>query len=139
MSFRVGYGGHVILNVSEEESTAVKIAVNNLKRDFMRVLNAQVNAANSRMCKTVYIKTVGVGDAIPEEEALPRADYGTRRKEGNLCLEKYGSRYIFGIDRWGTIYGIYAFCPKGLRVSPSYFVAEVPVREQQEILLLDGY
>lgn len=139
MGFQVGYGGHVVLNVSEEETAAVKIAVNNLKRDFMRVLNAQVNVANGRMCKTVYIKTVGVSDAIPEEAELPKAEDGTLRKEGYLLLEKNGSFYILGSDRRGTIYGIYEFCQKVLGVSPWYFFADVPVKEKQEISLPDGY
>lgn len=139
MSFRVGYGGHVVLKMSEEESTAVKIATNNLKRDFMRVLNAQVNAVNGMMCKTVYVKTAGVGDAITEEKDLPRTEDGSLRKEAYLILEKEGDLYILGSDRRGTIYGIYEFCQKVLGVSPWYFFADVPVKEKQEISLPTGY
>lgn len=131
MGFCVNKGDYIKLVYSEKETDAVKLAVNNLRRDLMRVLDAKINADVNLSMKEIYVGTARVAEYAACCEEMPKEAF-TVKVEG-------GALYICGADRRGTIYGIYDFCQHVLGVSPWYFFADVPVKEKYGIDLPEDY
>ena len=131
MSYCINKGDYIKLVCSEKETDAVKYAVNNLRRDLMRVLDAKINADVNQPMKEIYVGTARVADYAACCHGQPKEAF-TIKVEGEAL-------YICGADRRGTIYGIYDFCQYVLGVSPWYFFADVPVREKAFVELPEGY
>lgn len=131
MGFCINKGDYIKLVYDEKETDAVKYAINNLRRDLMRVLNARINADVNQKMVEIYVGCAGVADYAACCADLPKEAFVIRENEGRL--------YICGADRRGTIYGIYDFCQSVLGVSPWYFFADVPVKEKLSVELPRGY
>lgn len=140
----------VELIFNNSESKAVNIAITNLHRDLIRVLQCRVRetkCSKAEMLKMQSIKTAEVrifigtvNNLVLETEILSKlkAEDGSYHKEAFLVQEKEGNLFIAGSDRRGTIYGIYDFC-EWLGVSPWYFFADVPVKKKEKVIIEDGY
>lgn len=131
---------YIRLVSDERESEAVKLALLNMRRDLMRVLECRTNISVFAPQVTIVIGTVGVCPEIEKKAdiELLKDENGDYRKEAFLIQEKNGELLIAGTDRRGTIYGIYDFC-EWLGVSPWYFFADVPVRARETAVIEDGY
>ena len=150
---------YIRLIYSEKESEAVRLALTNLRRDLIRVLDCRVNGDTCPQAVTIRVGTIGIsgGDAAAEADlaggrlekkeadsmetladtGLLKDEWGMYRKEAFLIQEKNGEILIAGTDRRGTIYGIYDFC-QTLGVSPWHFFADVPVKVRKEVEMEDG-
>ena len=131
MGFCINKGDFVKLVCSEKETEAVQYAVNSLRRDLMRVLDAKINADVNLPMKEIYVGTARVADYAACCENGHKEAF-TIKVEGDVL-------YICGADRRGTIYGIYDFCQNVLGVSPWYFFGDVPVKEKFSVELPEGY
>ena len=114
MDFVLGKGHPCTVVYGEDESDAVKIAAENLKKDLKKVFGEKVlgEASETKIC----IRTVSAAGMHKEQ-------YRIRVRGGMLCIE--------GSDRRGTIYGIYEIS-QSIGVSPWYFWADVPVKRKDE-------
>lgn len=138
--FQVKKGMTIQIGVGKNESPAVCIAVENLRRDLGEILDTEVGSGTEIAGTLLRIGTVGVSPemlADIDTDELRDAD-GNFRKEAYLQTVKNGVLTIAGTDRRGTIYGVYDFCEK-IGVSPWYFWADVPIRQKEEISLPEGY
>lgn len=134
MAFRLRKNDYVEIVCLDQESEAVFCAVSSLKKDLRKVLDAQIDSPSMGAQKKILVGTIG-------SPALPRLDWeriAPLRKETYYIAEYEGNLLLAGSDRRGVIYAIYEFCEKILGVSPWYFMADVPVRPKEEILLEDG-
>lgn len=131
---------YIRLISDEGESEAVKLALFNLRRDLMRVLECRINAAVLAPQVTILVGTIGICPEIEKKAdiGLLKDENGVYRKEAFLIQEKDGELLIAGTDRRGTIFGIYDFC-EWLGVSPWYFFADVPVRRREIAVIENGY
>ena len=111
-----------MIQMSDKESDAVKIAVQNLETDIQKVISG------------IRI-TTSDGDAVIH---IATDDSGKMHKEAYQIKVQDGELYITGSDRRGTVYGIYSFC-EWMGVSPWYFFADVPVRAKEELVLPENY
>lgn len=124
----------------KEENTAVIYAVTAFKEDICKGTGCQVNLVplsdddalqdNARNCH-ILIATKDIYLWLPGEEAL-------EKWEGYVVKKRGGTVYICGADRRGTIYGIYELS-QYLGVSPWYYFADVPVRENEFFIPDDFY
>ena len=121
MDFVLGKGHPCTVVYGEDESDAVKIAAENLKKDLKKVFGEKVlgEASETKIC----IRTVSAAGMHKEQ-------YRIRVRGGMLCIE--------GSDRRGTIYGIYEIS-QSIGVSPWYFWADVPVKRKDEYVLPEGF
>ena len=140
---------NILLGKFEDE--AVVIAAFNLKGDIEKVLNCEVSIdrydnfnqvdnaieAGSESGLNIIIATNGSCDNADSAlfTNLPKAADGKLCKEGFSIYEKKELLFICGADRRGTIYGIYDFCEYILGVSPWFFMADVPVRAKEKIVI----
>lgn len=124
------------------ETSAVKIALNNLRDDMKKIMDADIQLIELHgeesiddmdiMAATKNVKIFGVCAASPEEEEVLDA------WEGYVIKESEGTLYINGADRRGTIYGIYEMSAY-FGVSPWYFFADVPVKRKARITIPDKF
>ena len=115
-----------MIQMSNKETEAVKIAVSNLANDLEQTLGLSVQVMQGSKDQEqgqapakILVRTLDGSDTIGE-----CSDFGCLRDEtGRLRREAYqhsiseGQLVIAGSDRRGTIYGIYEFCEM-LGVSP---------------------
>lgn len=141
----------VTIVYSDKETSAVKIAVSNLKSDIHKVFGCRVEMRRledgiSSSGKNIVIATLGAGGA-GEESVL--SEHGLRirllsDKEEQLRWEGYlqqiagGAFYIVGTDRRGTVFGIYDFCEQ-IGVSPWYYWADVPAKRKEYFKVAADY
>lgn len=147
MDFELKKGQLCVIQMSNKETEAVKIAVSNLANDLEQTLGLSVQVMQGSKDQEqgqapakILVRTLDGSDTIGE-----CSDFGCLRDEtGRLRREAYqhsiseGQLVIAGSDRRGTIYGIYEFCEM-LGVSPWYFWADVPVRKRQAFTLPERY
>lgn len=121
MDFVVGRDRPCAVVYGENESEAVKIAVENLKEDLKKVFGEHVleEAAPTK----IYIETI--------------CDAGAHKEQYRIQVRN-GALYLEGSDRRGTVYGIYEFC-QSIGVSPWYFWADVPVKKRDVYTLPDRF
>lgn len=121
-----------------KESEAVRIAIENLKRDLFKAAHIQTTDVNKN--GRIIIGTIGISEEVTKYFDATRLqdESGTYYKEAYLQKAQNGRIIIAGTDRRGTIYGIYDFC-EWIGVSPWYFWADVPVKEKDRIVLREGY
>ena len=122
MNFSLHKGTNLVIQISDKESDAVKIAARNLETDIQKVISG------IRITKSD-------GDAVIH---IATDDSGKMNKEAYQIKVQDGELYITGSDRRGTVYGIYSFC-EWMGVSPWYFFADVPVRAKEELVLPENY
>jgi len=146
MDFIIGKGYSCVVEYSETETEAVKIAAENLKTDLRKVFGTEIlseTGVSATDITRIVIRT------LPER--CNRAHYasetiagevwkedGTPHKEAYSFCVKDNTLYITGVERRGTIYGIYDLSAR-IGVSPWYFWADVPVRERERFELQTGY
>lgn len=137
MDFLVKRRQQCLIRFDEAESEAVKIAIANLQNDLEKVLGT---AITRQMPAEIIVGTIGVSKLIEDLTDISDLydEKGKLRKEAFLHCVIDGRLVIIGTDRRGTIYGIYEFCEQ-IGVSPWYFMADVPVKEKEEILLKADY
>lgn len=138
--FRVEKGSRIVIGCAGEETAAVRIAAENLKRDLERVLDLEAALSENREEADILVGTLGgpFGLESRVDVGKLRNDAGELRKEAYIRTVADGKLVIVGTDRRGTIYGIYDFC-EWLGVSPWYFWGDVPVRRREQIRIQDGY
>lgn len=137
MDFLIKRRQQCLVKFDEAETEAVKIAVSNLQTDLEKVLGM---AVTRQMPAEIIVGTVGVSKLIESLTDISDLydEKGKLRKEAFLHCVCDGRLVIIGTDRRGTIYGIYEFCEQ-MGVSPWYFMADVPVKEKEEILIKKDY
>lgn len=124
------------------ETSAVKIALSNLREDMIKITGADVQLVElceedstggvDIMAATAGIKRFAPCSASPKEEEI------LNTWEGFVVKEQEGILYINGADKRGTIYGIYEMSAC-FGVSPWYFFADVPVKKKDRILIPDNF
>ena len=136
---------------SEQENSAVHIAVNNLMQDMQKVcpckivlcskFDTQTDHENPRIV-IATLSTSEICNVFPKElqlyiEKIKNAD-------GRFHWEAYfhkiigNTLYIVGADRRGTVFGIYDLC-RQMGVSPWYFWADVPIHKKAFFELSASY
>ena len=98
-----------MIQISDKESDAVKIAAQNLETDIQKVISG-IRITKSGNDAVIHIAT---------------DDSGEMHKEAYQINVQDGELYITGSDRRGTVYGIYSFC-EWMGVSPWYFLRMCP-------------
>ena len=136
MGFLIEKGRSCRILLRDTEPEAVKIAVENLKVDLVKVFDEDILVE----CITSLADQIAKNNtlnktAMVQIETL--AWSGCRKEEYRLNVRD-GVLYITGADRRGTIYGIYEFSEM-LGVSPWYFWADVPVKTKDSFRLPEGY
>lgn len=86
--------GSVVLSYSEKEDRAVKRSIRQLKADIERTIG--ISDGIDRLIRQGKLIT----DPIQDEN-------GAYRWEGYVIQEVEGVLYISGVDRRGTMYGVY--------------------------------
>ena len=145
MSFVIGKGYPCIVEYSGQETDAVKIAAENLKVDLQKVFGESILAPDTqnKECAKIVIRTLPVGCSEGTDGAETIADGvwktdGTPHKEAYSLCVRGNTLYITGVERRGTIYGIYDLSQR-IGVSPWYFWADVPVRTKDLFEFSAGY
>ena len=121
--------------LSQGEDTAVRIAAKNLCSDIESVCGAYTELTCEKNEAGLIISSLSANkDAcrkLPQENGSPYP-------ESYSVFESEGKLYIYGADRRGTVYGIYAFC-EYIGVSPWYIFADVPAKKKDRIVIKQGY
>lgn len=127
---------------SEQENSAVRIAINNLIQDMQKVCPCKVTRCSKfdsqvkHECPRIVIATLSVSElcsTFPKE--LQLSIEKIKKTEEQFRWESYVHKmigdtlYIVGADRRGTVFGIYDLC-RQMGVSPWYFWADVPIRKK---------
>ncbi len=134
--------GTIRIGYYNGETSAVKIALNNLRDDLIKITGADVQLIElcaediidgiDILAATKDVKRFDKWGASPEEKEILDA------WEGYVIKECEGTLYINGADKRGTIYGIYEMSAY-FGVSPWYFFADVPVRKKTRIVIPDNF
>lgn len=149
MNFSLQKGTNLVIQISDKESDAVKIAVRNLETDIQKVISGIRITKSSRtmnasqICGNDAVIHIAAADIsnneISSDTLRTLSDKNGRlRKESYQIKVRNGELYITGSDRRGTVYGIYSFC-EWMGISPWYFLADVPVRAKEELVLPENY
>ena len=138
VDFLLKRGEGYSIRISGQETEAVKIAAENLKKDLYKTLG--VVCSESKNEPQIFIGTLGFSEEIDRLVDISKMQdrNGVLQKETYLHYVSNGNLIIAGSDRRGTIYGIYELSEM-LGVSPFYFWADVPVKERQEFRLKKDY
>lgn len=134
--------GTIRIGYYNGETSAVKIALNNLRNDLKKITDADVQLTELRaeegidgidiLAATKNIKRFDKCGTAPKEEEILDA------WEGYIIKVCDGTLYINGADKRGTIYGIYEMSAY-FGVSPWYFFADVPVKRKAQIIISDQF
>lgn len=133
--------------VDSQEDRAVAIAVSNLMQDMQAVTGETQRPINEvdECSPSICIGTVGCSSWIDSAASsglidlspLSKAKDGSRWEGFTLQVAEDGILYIAGVDRRGTIYGIYTLS-QAIGVSPLHWWGDVPPRQQERISLPRG-
>lgn len=134
--------GTIRIGYYSAETSAVKIALNNLKNDLIKIIAADVqlielcaedSVANIEiLAATKSVKKFDICGVTPKEQKI------LDTWEGYVIKVAEGTLYINGADRRGTIYGIYEMSAY-FGISPWYFFADVPVKKKACITIPDNF
>ncbi|MFC5469127.1 glycosyl hydrolase 115 family protein [Cohnella suwonensis] len=123
----------VTIYVSEKETRAVQIAVENLLRDIGWTCGCKAVLSKEMDKCSIIIGTID-NEEIEEMTSNKRLSLDKLRMEdGSFHWEAFlqevvdGVFYIIGTNRRGTIFGIYDLC-EAMGMSPWYYWADVPVK-----------
>ncbi|MCR4903718.1 MAG: glycosyl hydrolase 115 family protein [Butyrivibrio sp.] len=146
MSIVLTQNSKVVISINDNEDEAVQIAANNLKADLEKVVGCSINLQKGGIFfdkEKIYISIATIGNVGKSLKSpiisLDRDENGIICKEAFSIHVEENVLYIAGADRRGTIYGIYEFCEKKLMVSPWYFMADVPIKRRDKIVIEDSY
>lgn len=121
--------------LSQGEDTAVRIAAKNLCSDIESVCGAYTELTCEKDEAGLIISSLSENkDAYKK---LPQKN-GSPYPESYSIFGSEGKLYIYGAERRGTVYGIYAFC-EYIGVSPWYIFADVPAKKKDRIVIKQGY
>ncbi len=131
--------GSVVLSYSEKEDRAVKRSIRQLKADIERTIGCRCEAETGGDGKAdlcIEIGTIGISDGIDRLIRQGKLitdsiqdENGAYRWEGYVIQEVEGVLYIAGVDRRGTMYGVYELSRR-MGVSPWHYFGDVPVRKR---------
>lgn len=137
-------GVPVSLIIDENDYEGVKIAADNLKKDFEIVTG---NTPATGVAKYAVIAgTIGKStaiDALIESNKLNKTDLTNKREKYIITVVDnpldgvQSALVIAGSDKRGTIYGIYELSAQ-IGVSPWYWWADVPVEHQKNLYVKQG-
>lgn len=134
--------GTVRIGYYNGETSAVKIALHNLKHDLIKIMDTDVQLIELSkeestdgidiLAATKNVKTFDACAVSAKEEEI------LDTWEGYVIKAWEGTLYISGADQRGTIYGIYEMSAY-FGVSPWYFFADVPVKKKARIIIPDKF
>lgn len=142
-------GEPIPIYVANDENIGVKIAADNLSKDFGRVCGKDAmilsSIAGSSSSPVIIATTFGTltADALVKKGILNPSDLKGKREKYIMTTVKdplpgIGEALVIaGSDRRGTIYGIYELSEQ-IGVSPWYDWADVPVARQTDLSLKPG-
>lgn len=138
------HGESVSIAVGPRESTAVRRAAECLAQDLADVCGCLASTDTDAQHARVVIGTVGVSpeiDAAIDHGLLDVSalddGHGTLRWEGFVLQATGDTLYVAGVDRRGTVYGIYDLA-EAIGVSPWRWWADVPVRQREHVTVRRG-
>ncbi|MFC2089597.1 glycosyl hydrolase 115 family protein [Bacteroidota bacterium] len=142
-------GKTVPLCVHEDDFEGVQIALKNLQHDLLQVTGSLYPEASILLPESEYVVIVGtLGkspciDELAAEGKIPAEELSGKWEKYLIKIVEnpfpgIGSALVIaGSDKRGTIFGIYDLSEK-IGVSPWYFWADVPVKQQKSLYVLPG-
>jgi hypothetical protein len=135
----------VYIYLSENENSAVQIAVENFLRDIYWVCGCTAVLSKEVDKCRIVIGTIGNNETITDivknnklsVEKLKQED-GSYHWEAFLQEAVDDVFYIIGTDRRGTIFGVYDLCEE-MGVSPWYYWADIPVKTKDAFYISSNY
>ena len=116
-----------------EEHSCVKLAADNLERDFALVTGGQTATGTAQ----ILIGTVGTNKQIDQWVKQGELS-GLKGKTEKYIIKTIDDRLVIaGSDKRGTVYGIYELS-RQMGVSPWYYWADVPVEKHPAIYIKEG-
>ena len=130
--------GTIRIGYYSGETSAVKLALNNLRNDLIQITGAdvrliEIDAEENTHGINILAATINVRK-IDKCVASSKDAEILDTWEGYVIRECDGTLYINGADKRGTIYGIYEMSAY-FGVSPWYFFADVPVKKKARIII----
>ena len=130
--------GTIRIGYYSGETSAVKLALNNLRNDLIQITGAdvrliEIDAEENTHGINILAATINVRK-IDKCVASSKDAEILDTWEGYVIRECDGTLYINGADKRGTIYGIYEMSAY-FGVSPWYFFADVPVKKKTRIII----
>lgn len=148
--FPLSYDGKAAdIYVSQEDYAGVIRAVSDLKQDIYKVSQTDpriIHLAEELKSSSIIIGTVGKSplvDKLIAEGKLAASELTGKweafvlQTVANPLPGVDEALVIAGIDKRGTIYGIYDLCEQ-MGISPWYYWADVPVRQRTAIMFRNG-
>ncbi len=136
----ISNGVPCVVLVADGEDSAVRRAVDNLRKDLAAVAGNATNNVENNSANAPRIVVGTLGEESLEgyfaQGLLDRAALEGKR-EKYLLTTVENSVIIVGSDRRGTVYGVYEFS-RQLGVSPWYYWADVPIVTQREAVVSPG-
>lgn len=142
----VADGAPCSLKIDPLEDQGVKIAVENLQQDILRVCGMKpelLDTANPRRCVIIgtysspLIKKMVATGKIDDKELAGKNEKYVIRLITSPCEGIDEALIIVGSDRRGTIYGVYELSEQ-IGVSPWYWWADVPIKKQKNVYIKPG-
>ena len=130
-------GSSVRIDVSEADDEGVKIAVGNLRADFLQATGVQaiaIDAAPMRIMVGTLNRSADIDKWLKANKLV--AELKGKTEKFIIHVED-GLVVIAGSDRRGTIYGVYELAEQ-LGVSPWNWWADVPVVKHENVYLITG-
>jgi hypothetical protein len=121
--------------VDDKENTAVKIAAENLSKDFGRVCGSGAEVVSS--ADGALIKVGTVESAWVNKSKIDVSKIAGKQETYLMQVADGGDITIIGSDRRGAVYGIYELSEQ-LGVSPWYDWADVPVEHKDNLWIKQG-
>ncbi len=131
--------GNLQLVVYEKEKAPVLIAVENLKRDFSKVMGGIPVTASSVSNKSDQVQLVIVNQENKQtgiSGLKPLDNFESHRVYADPATNRI---YIHGADMRGTIYAIYSFSEQILGVPPLWFFSEWKPVKKETITIAGNY
>lgn len=131
--------GSFQLVLSEQESAPVRLAASTLASDFMKVMRFKpqiASSANNAKGIDIVIVNTSSPDAQQYTDLRPLDDFESHR----VYCDVYKQRiYLLGKDMRGTIYAIYTFSEKFLKVPPLWFYSGWIPQYMSSVTMADDY
>jgi hypothetical protein len=128
----------MVIRLAEDENIGVRLAVENLCRDFSKVCQTKAELTSENTTARIVVATLNssTGKELIKQGIVKKADL-QGKWEKFIITSKGNVLYIVGSDRRGTIYGIYELS-RQIGVSPWYYWMDAPVRQQKSIYVKRG-
>jgi hypothetical protein len=126
--------------VSENDNIGVRLAAQNVAKDFRRVCNSSVSVTSTPGSSTrILAGTVGESEAIDRLAKKKKIDVSNLRGKHEMyyLFVEDSTLVVAGADRRGTIYGLYEIS-KQIGVSPWCYWMDVPTEQHDKIFVRRG-